>query len=352
LRFLVDRGGLWFKVLYSRFGEERGQIREGTRLGSAWWREIVKIRDGIGDEGGSWFAESITKHIGNGFNTFFWSDFWVGMVTFMEKFRRLYDLSIHQNLTVGEMHALDWGEDGEAWRWRHRLLAWEEDLVVEIRNLLSNVTLQESVPDAWLWRPNTGDGFTVRGAYQMLMRQEILNHAVISEAPWHKNVPLKVSICVWRLFHNRWPTKDNLVRQGVINNDNLLCVSGCGHNETLEHIIIHCPIFGNLWQLVKSWLGVYSMDPQHVTDHFNQFVLSSGGYAPHLSFLHLIWLWCIWVPWNERNQRLFVNKANTTMHLLEKVKITSLRWLKAKNVCFPFGFHMWWQHPLVCLGIA
>jgi len=98
------------------------------------------------------------------------------------------------------MHALGWGIDGEAWRWRRRLLAWEEDLMVEIRNLLSNVILQESLSDVWLWRPNTGEGFTVRGAYQMLMRQEILNHVVISEAPWHKNVPLIVSMCAWRLF--------------------------------------------------------------------------------------------------------------------------------------------------------
>jgi len=162
--------------------------------------------------------------------------------------------------------------------------------------------LQESVSDAWLSRPNVGDGFTVPGAYQMLMSQEILHHVVILEAPWHKNVSLKVSICAWHLFRNRWPTKDNLEQRGVINNDNLLCVSGCGQNETLDHLIIHCPIFGNLWQLVKSWLGVYSVDPQHVTDHFNQFVLSSGGYVPRWSFLHLIWLCCIWVLWNERNQ--------------------------------------------------
>ena len=62
----------------------------------------------------------------------------MGTVAFMERFRRLYDLSIHQNLMVVEMHALGWGEDGEAWRWRRRLLAWEEELVVEIRNLISN----------------------------------------------------------------------------------------------------------------------------------------------------------------------------------------------------------------------
>jgi len=116
--------------------------------------------------------------------------------------------------------------------------------------------------------------------------------------------------------------------------DDQLCVSECGQIETIDHLIIHRPVFGNLWQLVKSWIGVYSVDPYQVTDHFYQFVHSSGGLARRWSFLYLIWLCCIWVLWNERNQRLFANKANSTVQLLEKVKMSSLRWLKAKNVCF------------------
>jgi len=73
-------------------------------MGSAWWREIVKIQNGISVEGGSWFEESITKRLGNGLNTFFWSDCWVGTKSFMERYRRLFDLSIHKDLSVGEMY--------------------------------------------------------------------------------------------------------------------------------------------------------------------------------------------------------------------------------------------------------
>jgi len=86
---------------------------------------------------------------------------------------------------------------------------WEEELVVEIRNLLTNVTLQGTESDVWLWWHNISDGYTVRGVYQMLMRQEMHIHDAVTGAPWHKSAPLKVSICVWRLLRNRWPTKDN-----------------------------------------------------------------------------------------------------------------------------------------------
>jgi len=104
-RCLVDREWLWFKVLVSRYGDERGRPREGGRMGSAWWREIVKIREGIGVEGGGYFEDNITKRLGNDLNTYFWSDCWVGTVSLMERFRRLFDLSVHQNMTVGAMHA-------------------------------------------------------------------------------------------------------------------------------------------------------------------------------------------------------------------------------------------------------
>ena len=134
-------------------------------------------------EGGSWFEESVSKRLGNDFNNFLWLDCWVQTVSFKERFRRLYVLSIHKDVSVGEMHALGWGEDGEAWGWRRRLLAWEEELVVEIRNLVTNVTLQDVVSDVWLWWPNIGDGYTVRNVYQMLKWQKMHNHDVVSDAP-------------------------------------------------------------------------------------------------------------------------------------------------------------------------
>jgi len=42
-RYLVDRDGLWFKVLSSRYYEEIGHLKDGGKRGSSWWQEIVKI---------------------------------------------------------------------------------------------------------------------------------------------------------------------------------------------------------------------------------------------------------------------------------------------------------------------
>jgi len=70
----VYREGLRFKVLSSRYGEGRGRLREGDRYGSYRWREVVRIIDGLDVEGESWFQKSIQRKVGNGVNTYFWTD--------------------------------------------------------------------------------------------------------------------------------------------------------------------------------------------------------------------------------------------------------------------------------------
>jgi hypothetical protein len=48
-----------------------------TNIISSWWREVVKIRDGVEDANGGWFGERVSKVLGAGNNTFFWFDNWL-----------------------------------------------------------------------------------------------------------------------------------------------------------------------------------------------------------------------------------------------------------------------------------
>jgi len=119
------------------------------------------------------------------------------------------------------------------------------------------------------------------------------NHDTVSADIWHKSVPLKVSICVWRLLRNRWPTKDNLARRGIIADVSQLCMVGCGFNESTYHLLLCCSIFGTLWQLVKDWIGVSFANPYNINDNFTQFAYYTGGSKRRRSFLQLIWLCCV-----------------------------------------------------------
>ena len=58
----------------------RGRLCEGGRQSSMWWKIICKVREGVGEGVGNWFEENIRRVVGDGRDTFFWYDTWVGDV--------------------------------------------------------------------------------------------------------------------------------------------------------------------------------------------------------------------------------------------------------------------------------
>ncbi|PNY09289.1 cysteine-rich receptor-like protein kinase [Trifolium pratense] len=106
-----EHGGLG---LLDRYGEVVGRLAVGGRGGSAWWREVSRIRDGEGAVGGGWFVESIERRVGNGANTFFLTDLWLGGVPLSVRYRRLFDLATDKSISVADMCGLGWEEGGAA----------------------------------------------------------------------------------------------------------------------------------------------------------------------------------------------------------------------------------------------
>jgi len=155
-RMLVDRGDFWYRVLAARYGEVAGRLEVGGRSASS-----------EGANGG-WFGERVSKVVGDGKNTFFWFDNWVGDVPLCRRFSHLFDLATNKFVIVADMCDLGWAVGGGAWSWRRRLWTWEEELLEECMELLADVLLQDNILDRWQWDPGIHDGYTVRGAYQIL----------------------------------------------------------------------------------------------------------------------------------------------------------------------------------------
>jgi len=124
--------------------------------------------DGVGGDGAGWFLERVSRKVGDGVDTSFWSDWWLGEVPFCQRFRRLFDLAENKLHSVATMFSLGWGEDENTWQWRRRLWVWEEELLAECRMLLSNVILQVDVSDRWQWLSDVVRGYLVRSAYHFL----------------------------------------------------------------------------------------------------------------------------------------------------------------------------------------
>jgi len=78
----VERDSLWYNVLSACYGMEWGRVREGGRDVYVWWRDISALRT---DE---WFHGNVRQFVGDGKNTLFWIDVWVGGVSFKDRFPR------------------------------------------------------------------------------------------------------------------------------------------------------------------------------------------------------------------------------------------------------------------------
>jgi len=163
------------------------------------------------------------------------------------------------------------------------------------RQLLDGVTVQANIIDMWQWDPDIHNGYTVRGAYQILTDSVSSTFDATRELVWYKQVPLKVSIVAWRLLKDRMPTRSNLHRRCIILIEGDTCVLGCGHAESASHLFLHCAVFGSLWQHIRSWIGVSGVDPLNLIDHFFQFIHYRGSSKSRSSFLQLLWLLCVWL---------------------------------------------------------
>jgi len=98
-------------------------------------------------------------------------------------------------------------------------------------------------------------------------------------------------------------------------------VGGCCTNEDVNHLFMRFNFFGPIF---------VTMNPTHISDHFLQFGQLRGLTKNHRSAIHLLWLSCIWVIWNEKNGQIFKQKEHSLNQLLEKIKLQTFWWLKAK----------------------
>jgi len=108
-RLLVDRG-----FVVSCFSRPlwRNRWEVGGRSCSHWWREVARIREGGGDVGGGWFGECVSKKLGDGSDTLFWFDRWVGVAPLRVRNPQLFALSENKFIIVANLFAIGFEQGG------------------------------------------------------------------------------------------------------------------------------------------------------------------------------------------------------------------------------------------------
>ncbi|XP_058764094.1 uncharacterized protein LOC131637520 [Vicia villosa] len=108
----------------------------------------------------------------------------------------------------------------------------------ELRHILTEVAPKRYVPDGFSWPIGCEEVYVVRDYYRkLIMGMTVMEvQACVKDALkvlWHSWMPSKVKIFVWRLLQDKLATREQLVKRGILENDDrCFCVFGCSQGKT------------------------------------------------------------------------------------------------------------------------
>ncbi|XP_057792778.1 uncharacterized protein LOC131009459 [Salvia miltiorrhiza] len=201
--------------------------------------------------------------------------------------------------------------------------------------------------DGWTWRGESGKGFTAKSVYEVLKERakettEVVEETDISAKVWKIPIPNKVKLTVWRILKNRIPTCDNLLRRNVMLSEVEVGCNACFYRqESMKHVLLHCPKTSKIWEAIYQWLGVCVVQPHDVPSHF-RFFTGLSSRKSNRKFLMALWCCTTWLIWKMRNESRFDNKRWEIASLLGEIKARVWSWGKIFGfVNDGVGMHRW-----------
>ncbi|CAH2080081.1 unnamed protein product [Thlaspi arvense] len=191
------------------------------------------------------------------------------------------------------------------------------DLIRKVIDTLTTIELPnpERGEDLYLWKT----GNTHRDFFSTAHTWEEIR-PVSPPVPWHKAVWFKGYIpkhafTFWVAQLDRLPVRTRLVKWGQINNASC-CLCNL-HDETRDHLLLHCEISIQVWKLVfrrlgeptvllLNWSGLVSW----MLDPSPQMPLILKLLAAHATIFSI---------WKERNSRLHESTSHTVDHVFRQI---------------------------------
>ncbi|GJX70795.1 RNA-directed DNA polymerase, eukaryota [Tanacetum coccineum] len=207
-RFRYDRNSLWTRFIKALYGNS-GSIETPTKVAySSTWLNIVTEFSMLKNQGMD-LLSFMKKKVGDGQDTFFWEEVWMGDMTFKSRFPRVYALESDKKITV-------------AAKMNHNVLGFSLRRAprdgVEMEHLRDMIAILEGVKlpamhDRWIWALVGSGEFSVAS-----VRNFIDDHRLTGsphKTRWVKVVPIKINVMALKVRFDFLPTRLNLSRRGL-----------------------------------------------------------------------------------------------------------------------------------------
>ena len=127
---------------------------------------------------------------------------------------------------------------------------------------------------------------------------------------------------MWIAVHGQILTLDNLMLRGRIL-VNRCCM--CHHNEeTVDHLLLHCPVAHSLWVYMYQIFGIQWVIPGSVESLVNCWSYWLGKFNSDI--WNMVPDCLMWIIWTERNRRSFEDTEKFLVQLQAECQKTLFDW--------------------------
>ncbi|CAL5432957.1 unnamed protein product [Camellia sinensis] len=257
-RFVTEPESLWYRVLCSKYQFPGGKWFPNPSLNTSSsyiWNGI----ETAGEHNQSlslFFANNLQLKVGNGCRIRFWSDSWCGNVCLKEEFPRLFSLSSQQEGLLKEFVEVSAISKNWLFTFRRPLFVWEKNELLRLYGIIGSVpSFQAESQDSAIWRASKPGQSFVSNLYNHTCSvyggTDWFYHLV-----WIKYLPPKVQFFGWLAWKHKIKTSVFLQQIGVLDSSaSTLCVFCKAHQESIEHVLIHCPSVWKVWSGLLQWWG-------------------------------------------------------------------------------------------------
>ncbi|KAM7473769.1 hypothetical protein LguiB_021012 [Lonicera macranthoides] len=251
----------------------------------------------------------------------------MGEVAFHSLFSRLCRISLNKGKSISSLASLNSNQIA-SWNlsFSRSFNEREFEEFVSLMNIIEGIRLFPGCKDKRRWLLK-GEGFSCSSLFKSLIDYPLDPYFTPSKLIWAAGIPTKVQVFTWLVAHGRVNTCDLLQKRRP---NYCLSPSWCvlckQNEETLSHILLHCPYsyfiwakawaeFNLCWVLPKSGAELLPMD------------INIDGDIPKIRTLwRCIKVAVMWMIWIERNNRIFEGKEEQREWLWERIRFVASLW--------------------------
>ncbi|XP_071712589.1 uncharacterized protein [Rutidosis leptorrhynchoides] len=345
-RVKTEPNSLWVKILKSIYGSNElllPSCLNRSQEGSGVWCNILRPGHDI-EKLGINFSNSFLKQIGNGVDTAFWFDPWLGDKPLKTVFGRLYRLETNQDALVNDI--ISWaGSVWQAnWSWSRDPFGRASGELQELTSLINSYPKLDKLVDSWQWKLASNGIFSTSKLSRIIDDILLQDGRTRQATTRHNLVPLKVEVFMWRVLNMRIPVLTELDKRGI-DLDSVRCPLCDDDIESIDHSMIFCRLTMDIWERLYKWWNLGPVSNLSSNEAFRGKCIRNLSPSGTRIWQATEWT-CAYLIWRNRNQKVFSNKSWITSTALMEIQLKSFEWIASRFKKEKIEWLEWLTNPI------